>query len=287
MKLANHSLWLVCGGAALAIHAGAAALFYAGNSEDPVPLGQKGVLVELAFEGAASGGRAQTGNVKEQTNAQAEKVEAAPPKKAEQARPFEPKPADVKPEPEKPQPEYPKPEPITPPEPEPTPRDDVPATPAAEPVEQLVNDVTSTSIANEVGTEDGANTEAVTNSIGGAGGKNAAAKGNKGDGNAAQSGGSGGVIKSYEDLVQVWVHKHLLYPKSARRRQLTGTVLVRFTLTAKGQLGSAEIVEESPYKILNRSALKTIRRAVPFPSFPKEITEESRVFIIPIEYKAG
>ncbi|MEX0299696.1 MAG: energy transducer TonB, partial [Kordiimonas sp.] len=105
--------------------------------------------------------------------------------------------------------------------------------------------------------------------------------------NAAQSGGMGGVIKSYEDLVQVWIHKHLLYPKSARKRQLTGLVLVRFTLTPAGDLISSEIIEESRFKILNRSALKTIKRAVPFPTFPKEIDGTSRVFTIPIEYKAG
>lgn len=279
----NHILWLLCGGAALALHAGAAALFYDGSTQETEPVGQKGVLVELAFEGAAAGGRAQSGNVKEETSGQAEKVDATLPKKTELTLPEDITP-DVKPA--EPQVEAVEAQQVK----EVAHKSELIEDVVPEPTEVAKATVTADAravIANSVGAEDGAHVEAVTNSVGGAGGANAAATGTKGDGNAVQSGGHGGVIKSYEDLVQVWVHKHLLYPKSARRRQLTGTVLVRFTLTATGQVISAEIAEESAYRILNKSALKTIKRAVPFPAFPKEIEAENRVFVIPIEYKAG
>ncbi len=278
MEPKNHILWLICGGVALALHAGAAALFYgeSNRSDSSKAVGQKGVLVELTFEGAAAGGRSQVGNVEEKTAAVASKVENVQPKKAQQESPkkAEPKAAPVKNMPvKKPPSKF-----------QPTKTEAVSSAPLA-PAEQQPAD--SVAANNNVGLDQGAEVEAVTHSVGGAGGKNAAALGTRGEGNVAQSGGAGGAIKSYEDLVQVWVHKHLLYPKSARRRQLTGTVIVRFTLAPEGHLIASEIVEESAFKILNKSALKTIKRAAPFPIFPKEIKGKSRVFTIPIEYKTG
>lgn len=266
-------LWLLCGGTALAIHAGAAALFFAGNKQrDSVPVGQKGVVVELSFEGAVAGGLAQAGNVSVQTEAPAQPVKEAAARKNEKVASVE-VPALEKPEQAEPQP-LPKPEKEAAPD------------KAVQPAPALIDDEILPVTEGE-GVQDRVKVEEVANSVSGAGGTNMAASGIKDKGNGAQSGGLGGAIKSYEALVQVWVHKHLLYPKSARRRQLTGIVLVRFELGSKGELLSAKITQESPYKILNKSALKTVKRAVPFPAFPNTMKESHRVFVIPIEYKAG
>ncbi|MEX0299766.1 MAG: hypothetical protein AB3N28_11910, partial [Kordiimonas sp.] len=180
----NHILWLICGGAALALHAGAAALFFGENSEaeSSQATGQKGVLVELTFEGAAAGGRSQVGNVDEKTAAVIPKAENALPKKSRQKplKEIAPKTVRVKnvlaskPAPLKPQ--RVKAEPVSP--------------PSQAPAEQQPTN--SAAVSNDVGLDQGAEVEAVTNSIGGAGGFNKAAAGKKGGGKAAQFGGMGG-----------------------------------------------------------------------------------------------
>ena len=279
MEPKNHILWLICGGAALALHAGAAALFYgeSNRSDQWQPAGQKGVFVELTFEGAAAGGRSQVGNVDGKTSVMPPKVvENTLPKKTTQEQPKKEASKAVAEQKLSKQ---------RPPKPKLAPVETAASPPLLTPADQRL--LESAAASNDAGSDQGTDVASATNSIGGAGGENAVALGTKGDGNAAQSGGVGGIIKSYEDLVQIWVHKHLLYPKSARRRQLAGTVIVRFTLSPEGHLIASEIVEESAFKILNKSALKTVKRAAPFPIFPKEIEGKSRVFTIPIEYKAG
>ncbi len=92
------------------------------------------------------------------------------------------------------------------------------------------------------------------------------------------------MIKKYEDLIQIWVQKHLIYPRRAQKRRLQGIVLIRFTLSAKGKVTQAQIIEKAPYSILNKSALKTLQKAQPFPEFFTKMDKADKIFIIPIEY---
>ncbi len=305
----NRLLWSLSATIALAVHAGAI-VYYANTSfGDPTspPVGQKGVLVELAFEGAAAGGISQAGNTQEISEHQ-QMLDQTAPKKTTAQKPRE----ERQPEPLEPLPEQPIETPQEPERAEEVPKEpeqaEVPVeaeeTPSEE--EETVEDPdivepktapaqkTTTpspqpaeAIHNLVGEERGNAIPAVTNSVGGAGGSNAEAKGSEGDGSAAQSGGMGGVIRTYEDLVRVWVQKNLIYPRMARERRLMGIVTVRFTLDPIGGVLDAEILEESDYRILNKSALKTIKRASPFPVFPDEMAGmKKRVFVLPIEFGA-
>lgn len=302
----NRLLWSLSATIALAVHAGAI-VYYANTSLDapsPPPVGQKGVLVELAFEGAAAGGISQAGNTQEISEHQLMPDQAAP-KKTTAHKPQEEKQSEPEPLPERPietphepelaeevpkepeQAEVPVEAEETPPEEEETVDDPDIVEPKTAPAQKTATPSLqqAEAIHNLVGEESGEAIPAVTNSIGGAGGSNAEAKGNEGDGSAAQSGGMGGVIRTYEDLVRVWVQKNLVYPRMARERRLMGTVTVRFMLDSSGNVLNAEIAEESGYRILNKSALKTIKRASPFPTFPDEMNSmKDHTFLIPIEF---
>ncbi len=55
------------------------------------------------------------------------------------------------------------------------------------------------------------------------------------------------------------------YPASARRRGIEGEVEVAFDLDARGMANRLRLLSRSGYRILDRAALETVRRASPFP----------------------
>jgi len=66
------------------------------------------------------------------------------------------------------------------------------------------------------------------------------------------------------------VRRHLehfkYYPASARRRGIEGQVEVAFDLDARGMASRLQLLSRSGYRILDRAALETVRRASPFPA---------------------
>lgn len=260
MKRNKLFLWGTCMSTAIATHVAAVYILFGDNATNtPHKIGQKGVILELSFEGRAQGGHAQKGNVQEIVENKPQKPQKKPQKKPTKPQEKPPEKTQVKKNiPEKKNVVTKKiPEPaVAPPEPQKEHQEETPAPPPPN----------------------------MTNSLAGAGGTKFHAKGNKGDGNAAQSGGDGGIIETYEDLIQVWIQKNLVYPRTAQKRRLQGIVMVRFTLDETGRLKYSEITEPGPYRILNRSALKTLKKAQPFPAFFPEMKLSEKTFVIPIEY---
>ncbi len=66
------------------------------------------------------------------------------------------------------------------------------------------------------------------------------------------------------------IRRHLehfkYYPASARRRGIEGRVEVAFDLDARGMASRLQLLSRSGYRILDRAALETVRRASPFPA---------------------
>lgn len=75
------------------------------------------------------------------------------------------------------------------------------------------------------------------------------------------------------------IRKHLCYPKIARKMGWDGKVLVAFTILKNGHVDDLEIRESCGIKLLDQSALKTVRMACPFPKPPT-----TAKIIIPIAY---
>lgn len=76
------------------------------------------------------------------------------------------------------------------------------------------------------------------------------------------------------------IQKHLCYPTIARKMGWCGKVLVRFTILENGHVDDLEIKKSCGIKLLDHSAMETVRTACPFPEAPA-----SAKIIIPILYK--
>ncbi|HEY7773928.1 MAG TPA: TonB family protein [Marinagarivorans sp.] len=81
-----------------------------------------------------------------------------------------------------------------------------------------------------------------------------------------------------------WTGSYIKYPKSSLRRGEQGTVRVSVIIDRKGQVQSAEIIQDSDHKALNREAVKAVQRASPYPAMPEVIAGESFEFTLPVVF---
>jgi len=75
----------------------------------------------------------------------------------------------------------------------------------------------------------------------------------------------------YQDIVKQKIEEKKEYPQEARRKEIEGIVNIRFTILSDGQVNEIEIVKSSGYKILDNSAVSTIKKSNPFPTLPEEL----------------
>jgi protein TonB len=80
--------------------------------------------------------------------------------------------------------------------------------------------------------------------------------------------------------IQILLNENLYYPRSARKRGVTGTIIVKFTLSTLGVIHSIKIIE-SKSEILSRAAIQTIEDLSG--EFPKP--NEELILHVPINYK--
>lgn len=66
---------------------------------------------------------------------------------------------------------------------------------------------------------------------------------------------------------------------------LSGTVLILFRLSENGELHFAEVSQSSGNILLDKIALRSVRRAAPFPIPPKGIPDAALTFKIPINFR--
>ncbi len=106
-------------------------------------------------------------------------------------------------------------------------------------------------------------------------------------------GGGGGkglggraMMSNYKGRVVAHLRRYKSYPRQARQRGITGLVRVKFTINASGRVISSRLVSGSGSPILDKGARATIRRANPFPSFPKGLGKSRMTFIVPIRFNS-
>jgi len=85
---------------------------------------------------------------------------------------------------------------------------------------------------------------------------------------------------------KIWqrVAKVKYYPRMARKRGFEGKPIVAFTLESNGELVDLKLIEASNYDLLNKAALETIRRGIPYPPIPEPLGKNSISFNLPISY---
>ncbi|MCI5786655.1 MAG: energy transducer TonB [Helicobacter trogontum] len=79
------------------------------------------------------------------------------------------------------------------------------------------------------------------------------------------------------------VEKRHVYPPLALQRGYEGEVLVKFYMDVSGKVSRFEIVRNSPHSLLDKAAIRTLKRACKH--FPKPL--ENVYVEIPIVYKRG
>jgi len=85
---------------------------------------------------------------------------------------------------------------------------------------------------------------------------------------------------------KIWqrVAKAKYYPRMARKRGFEGKPIVAFTLESNGELVDLKLIEASNYDLLNKAALETIRRGIPYPPIPEPLGKNSISINLPISY---
>jgi periplasmic protein TonB len=74
--------------------------------------------------------------------------------------------------------------------------------------------------------------------------------------------------RDYFQTVRMKIESHKKYPQSARRKNLTGRVTVKFVIKPDGSVTNLKIVKKSKFKSLNQAALEAIKSSSPFPKLP-------------------
>ena len=88
--------------------------------------------------------------------------------------------------------------------------------------------------------------------------------------------------QAYQGVVLGRIAAQKRYPEAARERAPHGVAIVRFSISASGQLAGASLAQSAGDPILDAEALATVRRASPFPPPP---AGAPRNFSAPLSYR--
>lgn len=90
----------------------------------------------------------------------------------------------------------------------------------------------------------------------------------------------------YSRLLGRAIGKYKSYPKIAQRRGWEGTVLLEIKVDGNGNVLSAVVSKSSGHASLDKSALKMVKKASPFPAPPKALQGASFTTIsVPVVFK--
>lgn len=93
-----------------------------------------------------------------------------------------------------------------------------------------------------------------------------------------------GSIDSYLGTIRRWLERHKRYPDVARANGEEGIVKVRFRLRRTGHVRALGVVATSGSWILDQEAIDTIRRSVPFPTFPASVTDDELAVVVDVKF---
>ncbi len=85
--------------------------------------------------------------------------------------------------------------------------------------------------------------------------------------------------------MQGWIERieqvgNLNYPDEARRRNLSGSLIVEVTLNPDGSVVDIRILDNSPYPVLDESAKRVVEMAAPFPAIPEDVLDGKDQLVI-------
>jgi protein TonB len=78
---------------------------------------------------------------------------------------------------------------------------------------------------------------------------------------------------SYLEMVRLKIEQHKSYPEMAKTGHIEGRVVIRFVITAEGDVRQLHVAKSSNQKVLDAAALRAVKDAAPFPKPPKHLYE--------------
>jgi len=91
--------------------------------------------------------------------------------------------------------------------------------------------------------------------------------------------------QTYLDLVADMLQRHQHYPLSARRRGLSGQVILQFTIHADGRITDPQITDSTGHAVFRTASLGVLKRVGKMPPFPPELRQRQLTVKIPILYE--
>ncbi len=122
---------------------------------------------------------------------------------------------------------------------------------------------------------------------------NAGQTGSKARGRRAQQAGDGGRrrgvsgkadMSNYLGKVVSRLQRQKRYPSDARRKRIEGTAVVAFVISPNGSVGGIRLRKSAGNPALDKAALAMVRRAAPFPPFPKNSGRNRMPISVPVRF---
>ncbi|RED44174.1 energy transducer TonB [Aestuariispira insulae] len=88
----------------------------------------------------------------------------------------------------------------------------------------------------------------------------------------------------YAFQVRLWLERHKVYPKKARRKRKQGIVTLYFRVSRDGRVLAQDIRQGSGHEILDEEVLAMLKRAQPLPPLPDNVKGAYADMIIPIDF---
>lgn len=82
------------------------------------------------------------------------------------------------------------------------------------------------------------------------------------------------LYKSYFKSIAHQIERVWVYPSEAAKREMSGTLTLRFRISRDGKLMTARVVDGSGHEILDYAAIKAVKEAGPFDPFPANIDKD-------------
>lgn len=91
-------------------------------------------------------------------------------------------------------------------------------------------------------------------------------------------------IALWRSTLQQHLQSRKRYPRTAQSRRQEGVATIRFVLDREGNLMSINLEHSSGTEMLDEEALDLVRRALPLPPPPPEVSSERTEVVLPIEF---
>ena len=88
----------------------------------------------------------------------------------------------------------------------------------------------------------------------------------------------------YIRQVAAFLNRVKTYPEKARAAGQQGVVVVRFTISRAGQVGSINVLRSSGSEVLDEAGLALVRRAAPFPPLPDDFSGPLLTLTLPLSF---